>query len=279
MEAILIFFVAHWALSIFMQSFFLHRYGAHRMYSMSPFWEKFFYFFTWLTQGSSFLSPRAYAIMHREHHAFSDTERDPHSPHVYPNFFKMMWETKQRYEGLLRRRIEPEDKFEGGYPSWPLLDRLADSWTSRIAFGAGYTMFYLAFAPHWAFMLLLPFHFLMGPVHGAIVNWAGHKYGYRNFAMADKSKNTLWFDFVTAGELFQNNHHKFGMAPNFAVRGFELDPTYQVMRVLNAVGIIDMSGAQKGTWKPADREAHEPAEEPMEAPSPSSMLPSPADAE
>jgi hypothetical protein len=30
------------------------------------------------------------------------------------------------------------------------------------------------------------------------------------------------------------------MRSNFAVRSFELDPTYQVMRVLNAVGIIKL---------------------------------------
>ena len=91
---------------------------------------------------------------------------------------------------------------------------------------------------------LLPIHYVMGPVHGAIVNWCGHKYGYRNFENGDDSRNTLPFDFLTAGELFQNNHHKFGMSPNFAVRRFELDPSYQVMRLFAALGIIDMSGAQ-----------------------------------
>jgi stearoyl-CoA desaturase (delta-9 desaturase) len=91
---------------------------------------------------------------------------------------------------------------------------------------------------------LLPYHYIMGPVHGAIVNWCGHKYGYKNFDNGDKSRNTLIFDFVTMGELFQNNHHKFGMSPNFAIRWFELDPAYQVMRLLDLVGIIDMSGAQ-----------------------------------
>ena len=34
------------------------------------------------------------------------------------------------------------------------------------------------------------------------------------------------------------------MSPNFAARWFEIDPTYQVMRVLTALGIIDMGGAQ-----------------------------------
>jgi stearoyl-CoA desaturase (delta-9 desaturase) len=69
-------------------------------------------------------------------------------------------------------------------------------------------------------------------------------YGYKNFDNGDDSRNTLILDFVTAGELFQNNHHKYGMSPNFAARWFEIDPTYQVMRLMQAVGVIDMSGAQ-----------------------------------
>ena len=50
----------------------------------------------------------------------------------------------------------------------------------------------------------------MGPVHGAIVNWCGHKYGYRNFATAT-TRATRWSSTSSRmGELFQNNHHKFG---------------------------------------------------------------------
>ena len=79
MLPILVFFIAHWVLSVFFQTFFLHRYGAHKQFTMSHRWERFFYLMTFLTQGSSFLVPRAYAYLHREHHAFSDTERDPHS--------------------------------------------------------------------------------------------------------------------------------------------------------------------------------------------------------
>ena len=40
------------------------------MFTMSPFWEKYFYIFTWVTQGSSYLNARAYAILHRMHHAY-----------------------------------------------------------------------------------------------------------------------------------------------------------------------------------------------------------------
>jgi stearoyl-CoA desaturase (delta-9 desaturase) len=241
---IAIFFVAHWQLSVFFQTFFLHRYGAHRMFTMSKGWERFFYLCTYVTQGASFLSPRGYGILHRMHHAFSDTPKDPHSPLNHKNVVEMMLATKKTYDGYAYGRVAPEARFDGGLPSWPAVDRLAQSWVARIAWGAAYTLVYLRFATAPWMFALLPFHYVMGPVHGAIVNWCGHKYGYRSFDNGDDSRNTLPFDFLTAGELFQNNHHKFGMSPNFAVRRFELDPTYQVMRFFAALGIIDMTGAQ-----------------------------------
>ncbi len=250
---LLTFFVLHWQLSVLMQSFFLHRYGAHRQFSMTRGWERFFYVATFLLQGSSFLNPRGYAILHRMHHAYSDTPKDPHSPENHANVVGMMWTTAKIYAAIVRGETAPEPRFDGGTPEWPALDRLSDRWTTRLAFGALYTLVYIAFAPHWAFYLLLPAHYFMGPMHGAIVNWCGHRYGYRNFKSSDVSRNTLVFDVLTAGELFQNNHHKFGMSPNFAVRWFEIDPTYQFMRLLGALGVIDMTGAQIGRWKPADR--------------------------
>lgn len=243
MVAIVVFFLAHWWLSVFFQSFFLHRYCAHRMFTTNRVWERLFHLGTLITQGSSYLLPRGYAILHREHHAFSDTARDPHSPHVYPSVFRMMWHTKDRYAGLLRGTLTTEPRFDGDTPSWPLIDRIGNAWITRFAFGTAYTLFYIHFAPHWGWYALLPIHYLMGPVHGAIVNWAGHKYGYRNHDTDDQSRNTLAFDFLTGGELFQNNHHTYGGSPNFATRWFEIDPTYHVMRVMQALGIIRMRAA------------------------------------
>jgi stearoyl-CoA desaturase (delta-9 desaturase) len=248
------FFIGHWLASVFFQTFFLHRYGAHRMCTMSKGWERFFYLCTYFAQGPSFLSPRAYGILHRMHHAFSDTPKDPHSPMNHRGVLPMMLETKRRYDDFAYDRVRPEARFDGGLPSWPAIDRLSQSWVARIAWGTAYTLFYFKFATHAWMFALLPFHYLMGPVHGAIVNWCGHKYGYSNFDNGDQSRNTLIVDFVTAGELFQNNHHKFGMSPKFSARWFEIDPTYHVIRALAALRIIDITGAQQIRY-PAERTA------------------------
>jgi stearoyl-CoA desaturase (delta-9 desaturase) len=244
MYIVLIVFVVHWYLSLFCQTFFLHRYSAHKMFIMSKPWERFFYLLTYLSQGSSYLSPRAYAILHRMHHAFSDTDRDPHSPHHTKNVFTMMWETKNIYNAVLSRKRAIETRFERNYPEWNFVEKLGDSWVSRVGWGVLYIAFYvLAYVyldMHWIFFFLLPIHLLMGPIHGAIVNWSGHKYGYQNFDNDDKSKNSLIFDFLMMGELFQNNHHKRPNSINFGSRWYEVDPTYPVIKLLNRLKIIEI---------------------------------------
>lgn len=241
MVFIIIFFIAHWYLSLFCQTFFLHRYAAHKMFIMNRFWEKYFSILTYIGQGSSYLSPRAYAILHRMHHAFSDTEKDPHSPHNSSNVFEMMWKTKDVYVDFVRNRVKPEPRFDCK-PIWATLEKIGETWFSRLLWGIAYSLVYIAAYVYldmpWFFFLLLPVHYMMGPIHGAIVNWSGHKYGYSNFDNNDKSKNSLIFDFLMLGELFQNNHHKLPQRINFGTKWFEFDPTYPIILMLRWLGII-----------------------------------------
>lgn len=241
MNAILIFLCVHWFLSLFFHTFFLHRYASHQMYTTSKGWERFFYLCTWFFQGSSYLIPRAYGTMHRMHHEFSDTEHDPHSPHFFKDVWQMMVQTRVIYNKFVTREIAVDEKFtKDPLPEWDALDKFGDHMITRLVFAAGYVAFYFAFAPHWAYFLLLPIHFLIGPVQGAIVNWCGHKYGYSSFDNGDKSKNTSPWGILLMGELFQNNHHKFKDSPNFAKKWFEFDPSFAVMKVMNWVGIIKL---------------------------------------
>ncbi len=82
----------------------------------------------------------------------------------------------------------------------------------------------------------------MGPIHGGIVNWFGHTLGYVNFHdTADQSRNTIPFDLITMGELFQNNHHRYPNSANFAKKWYEIDPIYPFMKLLEWFRIIKMT--------------------------------------
>ena len=243
MLAIIIFLLVHWYLSAFCQSFFLHRYGAHAMFPMPRFWDRFFYLLTYISQGSSFLNPRAYALLHREHHKHSDTEKDPHSPHFFKDVFRMMIHTRRVYLDLRRGLNENQSKEVKDLPTWPLLDRIGASYFSSIFWISVYFSFYWTFAPNAWWFLLLPVHMLIGPIHGAFVNWCGHKYGYANYDNKDHSKNTFFLDFLIMGECFQNNHHKFPNSPNFAKKWFEVDLTYPMIRVMSKLRILRLTPA------------------------------------
>lgn len=239
MLVILAFFAAHWYLSLFFQTFFLHRYASHHAFTMSKPMEKVFFVLTWIFQGSNYLSAYGYGVMHRMHHAFADTENDPHSPKYDETIWNMMWKTKTIYTDITDGRMVVEKRFSDGVPRWESFDKFARSWPSRVFWGLVYTAVYAVFATQWWLWLLLPLQFFLSPIHGAIINWFAHKYGYRNFEVRDTSKNFLPVDFLMMGESYHNNHHKHANRPNFGgIRWHEIDPTYQVIRLLNFLGVI-----------------------------------------
>src|SRR6478735_3840637 len=143
MYIILGFFAAHWYLSLFFQTFFLHRYASHKAFTMSPFTEKVFFVLTWIFQGSNYLSAYGYGVMHRMHHAFADTEDDPHSPKYSTGFFDMMWKTKTFYSAIRNRTATVEPRFTANVPDWKAFDDFASKGWVRIAWGTLYVLFYL----------------------------------------------------------------------------------------------------------------------------------------
>ena len=237
MLAIIIIFISHWYLSLFVQTFFLHRYASHQMFKTSPFFEKVFFIATLIAQGSSFLRPSAYALMHRAHHEFSDTKKDPHSPFRFKNIFSFMLKTANEYRDFTN--LAETKKDDESLPRWTRFENFADSYFTRVLFVIIYIALYSYFAPNPWFYLLIPVHILMGPIHGFIVNWFGHKHGYRNFKkLYDNSKNTLFIDFLMLGELYQNNHHRFPSKNNFSFKWYEIDFGYLIIKAFSKLGII-----------------------------------------
>jgi stearoyl-CoA desaturase (delta-9 desaturase) len=208
---------------------------------MSKGWERFFFVFTYITQGSSYLSPKAYGIMHRVHHAYTDTENDPHSPAYDKNIMAMMWRTYKVYSGILRGTYPVEERFTKNVPTWNWFDRWSNTLLSRVIWVGLYIWIYVAFAPSAWWYLLIPFHIVMGPLHGVIINWFAHKYGEVNFETDNTSKNLFKIDWLMMGEGYHNNHHTFPSRTNFAAKKGEFDPTYPVINLLNKLKIIKVS--------------------------------------
>jgi stearoyl-CoA desaturase (delta-9 desaturase) len=183
--------------------------------------------------------PSAYAVLHRMHHTYSDTEKDPHSPHFFKDIWQMMFHTAKIFRAFVTGKNLPDPQFTKEYiPVWRTLDKIGHSSFTRLFFVAFYISFYVIFAPSYWWFLLLPIHFLMGPIQGAIVNWFGHKLGYSNYNNGDHSKNTTPWGVIMMGELFQNNHHHAKYDPNFAKKWYEFDMTFIVMKGLNFLRII-----------------------------------------
>ena len=236
--AVLFFFVAHWYLSLFCQTFFLHRYAAHGAFTMSKFWEKIFYILTFITQGSSYMSPRTYAILHRLHHAYTDTEDDPHSPMHASGFVSLMNQTRKKYADVFNGRLIVEDKFTKNIPDWVAFDKFAHPWFMRLMWIGLYATFYFYFATSpWQY-LLIPIHATIGPVHGGIINWFAHKYGSTNFKVNNTSKNLFPIDVLMLGEAYHNNHHKFPGSINFGVKWNEIDPIYFTILLFHKLRIV-----------------------------------------
>ena len=237
---IIIFFIAVWYLSLFAQTFFHHRYASHGAFTMSKGWEKFFFIFSYITQGAHYMSPRVYAIMHRMHHAHTDTEEDPHSPAFSSNLISMMLRTRTYYNDIDRGRRKVEPAFMKNLPEWKGFDKWANSLPSRILWTVAYVAVFIIFATSAWMYLLLPVILAMGAFHGALINWFAHKYGYINFKLRNTSRNLLFIDVLMLGESYHNNHHKRPSAVNFGKRWHEIDPVYPVIRLLAWLRVIKL---------------------------------------
>lgn len=240
MAPIFIFVISHWYVSLFLQSFFYHRYAAHGVCTMSRGWEKFFHLSSYIVHGTSYMGTGWYGIMHRLHHAHTDEKEDPHSPHFSPNAMTLMWKTRNSYQDIVQNRLPVDEKYKKDLPGWSALDRIAHNWISRVIWALVYTGIFMLLATAWWQYFFLPLIIASSAFQGLVVNWWAHKFGYENYKMANTSKNILPVDIFFAGEAYHNNHHKHPSRPNNAVRWFEIDPTFQVMRLMHWLRIIKL---------------------------------------
>jgi len=176
---------------------------------------------------------------HRKHHAHSDHDGDPHTPHdggLWAHAFWLAWSFRgEEYEKHVNRWAPDLTKDPGmrwvGYMFLP-----SQLLSGVILMGVGYWMDGWMMATSmlvWGLFLRLV---MVLHVTWLVNSWS-HMWGYRNYETNDGSRNNWLVALLAFGEGWHNNHHAY---PRMACQGhkwWEFDTTYVAIRLMKWVGL------------------------------------------
>ena len=206
-----------------------HRLLSHRGFTTSKWMIRFLATCASLGLQSG---PLSWVTTHRLHHAFTDTDKDPHSPRDGVWWSHMGWifsGTAQHQSQATIQRYSPDLLKD---PYLRLLDEYYYVPTLILAPAlfaiGGWTMVLWAIV----FRVTVSWHFTW------LVNSATHLWGSRRFETRDDSRNNALVAAVTFGEGWHNNHHSY---PRSAKHGFtwrEFDINWYQLRIMEKLGLI-----------------------------------------
>jgi stearoyl-CoA desaturase (Delta-9 desaturase) len=184
---------------------------------------------------------------HRKHHACSDRDGDPHSPHVGHGggwggqlrgllhahlgwlFIHTQRGSKRRFAPDLLR--DPILRFiDRTFVIWALLG-LAVPFGLGVAVGGSIAAGLTGLLWGGAVRVFVVHHVTYS------INSLCHMFGRQRFATADQSRNLAWLALPTLGEAWHNNHHAFPTSAVHGLRRWELDPSALVIRCLERLGL------------------------------------------
>ena len=209
---------------------FLHRHQAHRSLDLHWLPAHFFRFWLWIGTG---MQTKAWAAIHRKHHAKCETPEDPHSPQTR-GLKTVFWQGAELYRAEANNP-DTLAKYGHGTP---------DDWIERNVYtrlpwqGVG-LMLIVNLALFGALGLTVwAVQMLWIPVTAAgIINGVGHFWGYRNFEATDASTNISPWGIIIGGEELHNNHHTYPTSAKLSVKPYEFDIGWLYIRILETLGL------------------------------------------
>ncbi len=234
----LFFFFVGYLLNMFYVSVFYHRGLAHKALELSAPLRKFIYQTGFWITG---IDAKAWVCMHRMHHSFSDTEKDPHTPHKCQNFWQMFRVQLQSYHQTIHGLIHQDEEYT----------RMVKDIDFEVHHFVRKKMSYMPYVIQTLIGVaiglvfsspMIAFFYFVGivshPVQGGLVNYFGHKLGYRNYEINDDSKNNIIVALLTMGEGYQNNHHYSPSSAKFGVKWYEVDFGYLLCLLAQSFRIV-----------------------------------------
>ena len=209
---------------------YLHRCQAHRALDLHPIPSHFFRFWLWMTTG---METKAWAAIHRKHHAKCETEEDPHSPRTR-GIRKVLLEGAELYREAAKDKSILAKYGHGTPDDW--LERKIYSRHSAkgiiLMLLIDIALFGVIGAAVWAVqMIWIPFW------AAGVINGIGHWWGYRNYDCPDGSNNVFPWGILIGGEELHNNHHAFGTSAKLSSKWYEFDIGWMYIRILQAMGL------------------------------------------
>jgi stearoyl-CoA desaturase (delta-9 desaturase) len=222
-----------------------HRLFTHRSFKTSPAMRAL-----WGVLGSAAVEGPVieWVAYHRKHHAFSDEDGDPHSPHVghgggWRGALRGLWHAHVGWVWFSDVRAEEEryapDLMKDGVVRF--VDRTFLLWVLAglaLPFGLGVA--------------------LTGRVSGGLTGllWGGavrvflchqltfsinslcHYFGRRAYATGDESRNLAWLAPFTLGEAWHNNHHAFPTSARHGLERWQLDFSALLIGAMERAGLV-----------------------------------------
>jgi stearoyl-CoA desaturase (delta-9 desaturase) len=218
-----------------------HRLLTHRAFRSYPWVERSFAILGSLSLEGSVLD---WVADHRKHHAFTDVEGDPHSPHIgHGEGFLGFWhahagwlfETQGQadwkrfaadlYEDRAMRRIGRL------FPYWALVSLLLPTLAGFALHGFTWKGALEGFI--WGGLVRVFF------VHHVTwsVNSICHIFGNRRFDIEDRSTNVWWLAPFSLGESWHHNHHAFPRSAYHGLKWWEFDLAGLTISIMARLGL------------------------------------------
>jgi stearoyl-CoA desaturase (delta-9 desaturase) len=207
---------------------FLHRHQAHRSLDLHWLPSHFFRFWLWIGTG---MQTKAWAAIHRKHHAKCETPEDPHSPQTR-GLKTVFWRGAELYRAEANN-TETLAKYGHGTPD----DWIERNIYTRLPWQGVALMLIVNLALFGALGLTVwAVQMLWIPVTAAgIINGVGHYWGYRNFEATDASTNISPWGIIIGGEELHNNHHTYPTSAKLSVKSYEFDIGWLYIRILETL--------------------------------------------
>ena len=204
-----------------------HRLLTHRSFK-APKWLE--YTLTAFGTMSIQDAPDKWVATHRIHHAFTETEKDPHS--TRPGFWWahigwVIYGTANDHDEATLKRYVPDllkDKFHillAKYYYVPIII-------------SGFVLFAVG---GWELVLWGVFARVVVGWHTTwFVNSLSHIFGKRSFETNDDSTNNWFVAILTFGEGWHNNHHAYPTSARHGLKWYQFDMNWLTIRIFEKLG-------------------------------------------